>query len=158
MNFTKYATALALFATAAYAADDKTAETTKKVDLVDTKPVDLLKAFKECKGVESNSTEELLINCMKEKQIPVNVATKAVKDLSAKELTKLADADAEAVIAAVNKDITDSAAATNASVEGKWYDCINNTTGYVVGSLIALGLIGGGVYMAVGRKSEDADL
>lgn len=144
MNFSKYAAALALFATAAYATTEDKKEAT---DIVKPKPVDitsenLVAAFKKCNSEEKEGTKKN--DCFTGEKVPAEVIAK-LKDL--KDLDKEA---AQAIIDAVNKELT-------AKDEGHWYDSINNVYGYV-GGVVLLAAIGGGIYMAVGRKSEEADL
>jgi hypothetical protein len=142
MNFSKYAAALALFATAAYAAENEMAkklvaarttclsdEGVKDVTDVDAK----LKAFGECLKKEDPAFEQ---------HAKVVLAATGTFD----------DAAAEAILKP--KVETPPAEVSDKKPEGNWYDPVNNMYGYI-GIPLGLILVGGGIYMAVGRKSAD---
>lgn len=160
MNFSKYAAALALFATAAYAAsennaaseenkntaantvttskDDKKEVSRKTVDITSQK---LVTAFNKC-NTEENKNVDKMNECLKGEKVPGEVIAKlkGVKELKE-------DAAARIIEDVINE----------LNEEKHWYDPINNIYGYV-GGVVLLVAIGGGIYMAVGRKSEEADL
>jgi hypothetical protein len=180
MNFSKYAAALALFATAAYAAADnkpsaeteapqkENADNAKAVDtkndagktelkLLEIKGADLLKAYNDCNKAEANNTVELMIKCMEDANVPKAFSAKALEELKKLPDNELTENSANAVIESFNKDLTDAAKKTTETKSGSWFDKVNNVYGYIGGAVI-LAAIGGGIYLAVGRKSEDSDL
>jgi hypothetical protein len=171
MNFSKYAAALAFFATAAYATADNKPSTENEtpqqeyadnanavaakndsvkteLKLLEIKGADLLKA---------NNTDELMTKCMEEAKVPKEFSAKALEELNKLADNERTDKAATDVIDTYNKDLTEAAKKTTETKSGSWFDKVNNVYGYIGGAVI-LAAIGGGIYLAVGRKSEDADL
>jgi hypothetical protein len=180
MNFSKYAAALAFFATAAYATADNKPSTENEtpqqeyadnanavaakndsvkteLKLLEIKGADLLKAYNDCKAVEANKTDELMTKCMEEAKVPKEFSAKALEELNKLADNERTDKAATDVIDTYNKDLTEAAKKTTETKSGSWFDKVNNVYGYIGGAVI-LAAIGGGIYLAVGRKSEDADL
>lgn len=150
MNFTKYASALALFATAAYATDGPVT-TQPNADVSNA-----VKFFKECKTAENN-TKPAFLQCMIAKGIEEKLAAKLCSTYS--EADSIDEDKVKASIQTINSEIAEANSQNNKKEgEGHWYDAVNNWYGYTAVSVIVLIVVGGGVYMAVGRKSDGADL
>ena len=141
MNFTKYASAAALLATAVYASEVKPLT-----------PEELVTAFNDCKN-DPAVTE--VFKCMVEKHIKKEYAEEAAKHNE----NKLSNEKAQEIIATVKAKNQQSPPPPPAP-EGGWYKHMTDYKwSYGIGIPIAAVAICGGLYMAVGRKpADDADL
>lgn len=143
MNFTKYAAALALFATAAFAteqpAPEKASSEPAKAEVKLTTE-DLSSAMTKCAAEEHKKDLAAYTKCMKENKIEAAHIVKAAFE-NKNEVGKLTSEELKAILE---------------TVEPSSY----STTTIVLlcaGSVVVLGAIAGGIYMAT-RKSSETDL
>ena len=144
MNFTKYVAALALFATAAFAADNsESGENGTKAEVKIDKN-QLKTAMNNC--IESKKYDEY-VQCMKKNEIKDDAVIKGAfaknpKDVKVKAI-ELTDDELNAIIA------------TPASSSS--FFTTTNVVILSVGSVALIGAVAGGIYM-VTRKSSETDL